>query len=278
MSSTNRGGKRSPADFYATPAWCVRRLLERVDLPPGRWLEPAAGDGAIMLAAEEMRGERALRGWHSADCWDAFEIRKECGRILRPIVQDCGLCTPERRASKTGLFTDGQVVIGDFLDEMLLRAHVRQNGYAVTLGNPPFSQAMPFLRACMSISDHVIFLLRLGFLGSEERSDFIRKTRPDIHILPNRPAFTPNKHGKLSTDSIEYAWFHWHEKSTGAYQILASTSKEERNGDRKHYEARLRALGFDAGSSGGREEDGEAEEAREDEEREIDLGFGDHQR
>ena len=28
-------------DYYPTPAWCVRRLLEAVDLPGGRWLGAA---------------------------------------------------------------------------------------------------------------------------------------------------------------------------------------------------------------------------------------------
>ena len=32
MSSTNRGGQRSEADFYPTPAWLVDRLLEAGDL------------------------------------------------------------------------------------------------------------------------------------------------------------------------------------------------------------------------------------------------------
>lgn len=35
------------AEFYATPAWCVRRLLDAA-WPGGRWwLDPCAGDGAI---------------------------------------------------------------------------------------------------------------------------------------------------------------------------------------------------------------------------------------
>lgn len=31
MSATNRSDVRRPDDFYETPAWCVRRLLEAVD-------------------------------------------------------------------------------------------------------------------------------------------------------------------------------------------------------------------------------------------------------
>jgi|DEB0MinimDraft_10_1074344.scaffolds.fasta_scaffold00089_34 hypothetical protein len=52
MSATNRGAARHPDDFYATPYWCVDRLLEAVPLPLGLWLEPWAGDGAIVRAVQ----------------------------------------------------------------------------------------------------------------------------------------------------------------------------------------------------------------------------------
>ena len=41
---------RQPSDYYPTPAWCVHRLFDEVDLPGGVWLEPAVGDGAIVRA------------------------------------------------------------------------------------------------------------------------------------------------------------------------------------------------------------------------------------
>ena len=46
---------RRDRDYYPTPSWCVRALLETVDLPTGTWLEPTAGDGAIIRAVDEYR-------------------------------------------------------------------------------------------------------------------------------------------------------------------------------------------------------------------------------
>ncbi len=72
MSATNRGRQRSPADDHPTPEWCVRRLVEAVDLPGSRWLEPAAGDGAIVRAVGRVDV-----------AWDLWEVREE----ERPIFQ-----------------------------------------------------------------------------------------------------------------------------------------------------------------------------------------------
>jgi hypothetical protein len=79
------------------------------------------------------------------------------------------------------------------------------------------------------MSEHVIMLLRLNFLASEERSEFMQRTRPDVYVLPNRPSFVLA--GK--TDSIEYAWFHWHKNSTGIVRVLPTTPIEERRTRRK---------------------------------------------
>lgn len=65
MSSTKRGTKRVELDQYPTPKWCVHRLLEAVDLPAGRWLEPCAGAGNIINAVSEVRSDVK---------WDAWEI------------------------------------------------------------------------------------------------------------------------------------------------------------------------------------------------------------
>ena len=57
MSSTKRlrEGSSAPArdahpdDFYRTPAWAVKALIERLGAVPGPILEPGCGDGAIFL-------------------------------------------------------------------------------------------------------------------------------------------------------------------------------------------------------------------------------------
>lgn len=95
MTATGRGAERVDLDAYPTPSWCVRRLLEAVDLPlelpaergtlthgtrGARWLEPCAGDGAIIRAANAYctaAGKAAEIFWH------ANELRPEMLPLLR---------------------------------------------------------------------------------------------------------------------------------------------------------------------------------------------------
>jgi hypothetical protein len=63
-----------------------------------------------------------------------------------------------------------RVVIGDFLSESLPTKH-----YDVIFTNPPFSLAMKFVEKCLATADHVVMLLRLGFLGSADRANFFRR-------------------------------------------------------------------------------------------------------
>jgi hypothetical protein len=115
-------------------------------------------------------------------------------------------------------------LIEDFLASYVSTYFIEKEGlFDLVLTNPPFSLAMEFIRACEKLATHRIFLLRLNFLGSEERSNYIRQTRPDIYVLPNRPSFVNG-----TTDSCEYAWFHWHPDSTGRYVVLPSTPISER--------------------------------------------------
>ncbi len=190
MSSTNRGRARHRADNYPTPSWCVRRLLEVVALPrEGRWLEPCAGDGAI------------IRATPPGPTWTAMELRPECEPLLEPMVG----------AAQTHL--------GDFL------ASPPSGKFDVVLTNPPYGSAQAFVEQARRRADHVVMLLRLNFLASATRAPFMRETLPDVYVLPNRPSFT----GK-GTDSIEYAWFHWHDhgRPAGWVRVLADTSVAER--------------------------------------------------
>jgi hypothetical protein len=96
--------------------------------------------------------------------------------------------------------------------------------YQVVITNPPFSLAMQFVQACLPISTNVVMLLRLNFLASESRSGFMRDTKPNVYVLPNRPSFV--RGGK--TDSIEYAWFHWYPGAEGIVRVLPTTPAAER--------------------------------------------------
>ena len=177
----------------------MHRILEAIELPlKGRWLEPCAGNGAIIRAIETMEGSEAIE-------WTAVEIRR----------------APLKRLDASS--PNVEVVQGDYL---AMPGHDDANFYDVAITNPPFLHAMAFVSRCRYMSRHTVMLLRLNFIASEGRAAFMRDTRPDVYVLPNRPSFV----GGGKTDSIEYAWFHWHAGSEGQIRILNSTHKLERRG------------------------------------------------
>jgi hypothetical protein len=105
--------------------------------------------------------------------------------------------------------------VGDFLEA---KPCWRPNW---VLGNPPYSLprlnpvtgktvltsvAEDHVRRALSLGDNVAFLLRLNFLGGDERSD-LWQTHPakHVYVLSQRPSFTTDG----STDSCEYAMFVW---------------------------------------------------------------------
>jgi hypothetical protein len=187
VSATNRGGRRSPADYYATPEWCVRRLLEAVPLPGGAWLEPAAGDGAIVRAVAR-----------SDVSWDLWELRDSERESLRRSAPGAA------------------VAIGDFL-EAAKTDRLSGKRYAVAITNPPFRLAQSFIDTCLGCADTVVMLLRLNYLASQGRWHFMSAHTPDVYVLPNRPSFTGG-----GTDSIEYGWFVWGQerRSEGRVKLL----------------------------------------------------------
>jgi hypothetical protein len=207
LSSTKRGSKRSPADNYPTPGWVVHRLLDEVALPFGRWLEPGVGNGDIVKAVLKRRSDVEFTG---------FDIRN----------------TP---------FIKKQAAPGNYFVGNLLKPEGRLADalfgpkFDVSIGNPPFWLAAQFIDFALKHSKVVVYLLRLNYLGSDMRADFMRSLAPDVFVLPNRPSFRPSKRGLLTTDSIEYAWFKWEDesernRSEGTIKVLKTTSKEERRG------------------------------------------------
>ena len=152
MSAANRGATRRALDYYPTPSWCVRRALEAMRLPRGVWLEPSAGDGAIV---------REVRA--SADHIIALDLRDECRvDLLRSGADD--------------------VRIGDALSVGWPRVDV-------VIGNPPYALADEFARRAVASGVHAAFLLRLNWISARSRVAWLRSNRPDVWILPERPSF-----------------------------------------------------------------------------------------
>jgi hypothetical protein len=185
VSATGRGAKRARRDSYNTPGWCLERLLDEVTLPTdGTILEPCAGNGALV---------RVMRArWPDAKIV-ACDVRAECTGKLAEV------------AGPTN------VVLADFVassDAGEVRRFIQRGRAPVrlVLSNPPYSHAIEFIQRAREIFPDawVVFLLRVNFLASEERSTFMRTAAPDVYPLPNRPSF---RHG--TTDATEYGWFVW---------------------------------------------------------------------
>lgn len=195
MSATNRGADRARLDYYPTPSWAVRRFLEAAPMPAGRWVEPCAGDGAIIRAVSRADVE-----------WTAIEIRRECRESL-----DASGAT--------------HVIIDDALHDG--RRSVTRPRFEVMLTNPPFTLAMEFIEWGFRAANIVAVLLRLNFLASVRRNEFMRRHPPDVFVLPDRPSFTGS-----GTDSIEYAWFLWpsvRRRQHGRLAVLPATPRTERS-------------------------------------------------
>lgn len=196
MSSTARGGKRSPADNYQTPPMATEVLLRRLRLCGGRWLEPGAGGGAIIRVVNARRGDVQ---------WTAVETRKQCERRLRAAGAQ-------------------RVVIADFLRW----APPRGEAFAVVLANPPYRAAMTFIERSLGLlrpDGCAVFLLRLGFLATEKRHAFMVRHVPDVYVLPQRPSFRG-----YGSDSADYAWcvFYPQERSRGKIEILDVVARNPR--------------------------------------------------
>ena len=214
MSSTNRGSKRSPEDYYLTPVAAVRDFLaafkEDVDLGssglalPGTLLDqvedildPSAGGDEN----HPMSYPAAIRGsmvFPNAAIW-TIDVREDS--------------LADRKGSYLGINPE-QIVIG------------RKPGVIMT--NPPFVMAREFVdKALTDVAPGglVMMLLRLNFLGSKDRADWWAGQMPAlIYVHSKRMSFVPSNPSKAmkrwmeengiktrpgETDSIEYAHMVW---------------------------------------------------------------------
>lgn len=179
------------AEFYVTPAWCVRRLMDAIDPPTGAWLDPCVGTGAIPEAI----------GWMHKT-WTFVDVRYT-GYRPQDTYTESYLTTPSR---------------GPF--DVCIMNPPFSKAYDPELPRGGF--ASKALEEC----DHVYMLQRLCWLGSDKRSDWLRENTPSIYTLPNRPSFT----GDGKTDGQDYAWFVW-DGLTPAVHVLADTPASERKSD-----------------------------------------------
>jgi len=211
MSSTT--GDRIENDDYPTPPWAVERLIEKVWLPRGRWLEPAAGAGQLIAA---------VNGLRLGIDWTAIELQKKHAPQLAELTSSYDV---------RDFFEVSKRWLDDPGDDRDLYP------FDVAITNPPYSHALEFLKACRMLAPFVCMLLRVGWLEggasdeTAERAEWLDEDMPDVHILPNRPPFSKSKKtGKWGTDSATYAWCVWRPDASpvGSVSRLALTPKEVR--------------------------------------------------
>jgi len=189
MSRTTHRSGQARIDYYPTPLWCTHRLIEAVDLPGGRWLEPAVGDGAIVRAVNELRSDVQ---------WTTIDIRRECEPDL--VADFTWMGCPEIEGS-----------------------------FDVIITNPPFSSALDFVRTALDRAPIVVMLLRLNWLGGGTRARrpaFLREHMPDVYVLPNRPSF--DGEGTDATEYAWMVWDARRESRWGVVRVLEETPRLER--------------------------------------------------
>lgn len=191
LPATSAPGARREADhpeeWFPTPASVVRALQREVILPGGRWLEPCAGDGSLVRPFAHRYGEIV---------WDLVELRPTAGDRLR--------------------FERSAVVHHVECPRDYLTRPMPLEQYDVAIANPPFSLAARFIGKMLKEARHVVVLLKLSFLASASRNEFMRRCTPDVYVLPQRPSFDGR-----GTDSADYCWCHWApHRATGAARIV----------------------------------------------------------
>lgn len=180
MSATGRGAARSPADYYPTPEWCTRALADWLDrqrmYAPGI-IDPCAGDGAVLRVVHELWPRRRLTG---------LELRDVPAPEGVPCVWSTGRSSLDL----------GSTMVPGRLDAVVT--------------NPPYSLAKEFITAWAPRVEWSAWLLRLNFLGSQKRTEWLRSMPSAwVLVLPRRPSFTGD-----GTDMTEYAWMVWQRGNT----------------------------------------------------------------
>lgn len=182
---TEDNGRRT-LDYYPTPHWVTDILIEHYPPPTRLIVEPSAGDGAIIQRFNDRQHHDPSMNYQ----WWAIEIQKK-------FLKDLAKLKPTPVIS-----------IDDFFAQRKMLYRCCADSPTSIVGNPPYELALEFCRMCLRCgADYVAMLLRLDFLGSKKRKNFINAWPiTQLIVLSKRPAF---KKGS-GTDMYNYSWVVWH--------------------------------------------------------------------
>lgn len=172
MSSTNRSSARKEhvADYYVTPVTEIEKFLKHIHIK-GKILDPCAGGDSL----NKMSYPEALKNTYGKLDITTLDIREDS--------------------------------LAEIKENYL--SYKCKNEYDVIITNPPFNQAFDIIKKALDDvkeGGKVIMLLRLNFLGSKERNNWLLNNPPnEIYVHAKRMSFVKGK----GTDSIEYAHYIW---------------------------------------------------------------------
>jgi trans-aconitate methyltransferase len=182
---------RDPKDFYETPDAATYPIL------------------AELIAA------------HGADHWErVFDLGCGDGRLGIGAVAAKRFANPLTDSAAFGIEADPDRAqqARDNGFEYVYTGFLEEADYSMTdppppdlvISNPPFSNALLFLETALQFHreahSDVLFLLPVGYLGSQGRHAFWKANPPDaMRVFSKRLSFT----GDGKTANADYAWFYW---------------------------------------------------------------------
>jgi hypothetical protein len=197
-----RHSARDALDFFPTPPWGTRALVEIVlrdrlgfDLEMTRIWEPAAGEGHM---AEVLREYKPACVFAS----DVHRYPEARGRI-------------DRIGSFTGEGLD-VVKAPDF------RLHERGPGLDFVITNPPFNLAEQFLERALREAEVVCLLLRSNFIDTQGRYERVFSKTPPLCVAQFAERL-PMHEGRWDPDgdtATSYAWFVWARGNTEDTRLI----------------------------------------------------------
>lgn len=163
-------------EFYQTPHECVLNFLQNFDVN-GSILDCCAGDGAFARGIED------------------FDWRGKKPDLLQIEI---------RESESDKLLKYSPTIIADYLK--MERKDFGDFEPSIILSNPPFSKAVDFIQHSQSLFPEAVvaFFLRLGFMASLSRKEFLNANPPSqILVIAKRPKFYKNQ------GMDDYGFFVW---------------------------------------------------------------------
>jgi hypothetical protein len=201
--------ERRELDQYFTPQPLADALVARIAADGwwhgGRVLEPSAGKGAFVRACASLLATESIT----------------------TVDVDPERCAELSHIPETSCFEY------DFLD-FETDDNTEWSEYELIIGNPPYGSAEQHVRHALEHRARfgvVAFLLRMGFLESEERAAFWKEhPASKVYVLSQRPSFT----GEGKTDRGQsyglFVWATWHR---GPTELEVISWREPKKRERK---------------------------------------------